>query len=115
MAHFLCCLFGDGCGQKKWDWKFGTSQHKKEEEEEEEKEAPLFVLVIVIAIFVWKQMNSPDYVMITNMSLFVVAFVWMQFQCFSPLRKSSFDFKLGDQTAERFVVLLDTLAAGADK
>ncbi|CAK9196663.1 unnamed protein product [Sphagnum troendelagicum] len=27
----------------------------------------------------------------------------MQFQCFSPLRKSSFDFKLGDQTAERFV------------
>jgi hypothetical protein len=39
----------------------------------------------------------------------------MQFQCFSPLRKSSFDFKLGDQTAERFVVLLDTLAAGADK
>jgi hypothetical protein len=53
--------------------------------------------------------------MITNMSLFVVAFVRMQFQCFSPLRKSSFDFKLGDQTAERFVVLLDTLAAGADK
>lgn len=53
--------------------------------------------------------------MITNMSLFVVAFVRMQFQCFSLLRKSSFDFKLGDQTAERFVVLLDTLAAGADK
>jgi hypothetical protein len=52
MAHFLCCLFGDGCGQKKWGWKFGTSQHKKEEEEEEEKEPPLFVLVIVIAIFV---------------------------------------------------------------
>jgi hypothetical protein len=51
MAHFLCCLFGDGCGQKKWGWKFGTSQHKKEEEEEE-KEPPLFVLVIVIAIFV---------------------------------------------------------------
>jgi len=109
MEHFLCCLFGDGCGQKKRGWKFGTSQHKKEEE------APVFVLVKVIAIFVWKQMNSPDYVMITNMSLFVVAFVRMQFQCFSPLRKSSFDFKLGDQTAERFVVLLDTLAAGADK
>lgn len=112
MAHFSRCLFGDGCGQKKWGWKFGTSQHKKQQKEEE---APVFVLVIVIAIFVWKQMNSPDYVMITNMSLFVVAFVRMQFQCFSPLRKSSFDFKLGDRTAERFVVLLDTLAAGADK
>jgi hypothetical protein len=42
-------LFGDGCGQKKRGWKFGTSQHKKQEEE---GEAPVFVLVIVIAIFV---------------------------------------------------------------